>query len=144
MLSKKEKIRIFIGFLILSGVFVFLLMSSWIEKGKNIDEIVNSSYKYEKAIPQNFNNEFFLIENVNYSKFLVNDSENVLGFSLSGKPIESFKLVKSELEKNHWNFTESGSETAGSFWKPEGEITWIFLNCVEVGDETSVVFTCNK
>lgn len=143
MMSRKEKIRLVFGVIIVGLIFAFITVSSYIENHSEDSSILNYSEKYKKTLPSNFNSEIFDVHGLNFSNLLTKDDEKVVGFSLRSKADESFALIKSKLEDNNWNFAESGSQTAGSFYKDEGEVTWLFLNCIDVGDGSSVVITCN-
>ena len=143
MLSKKEKIRLVFGVIIVALIFAFIGVSSYVENHSEDSSILNYSEKYKHTLPSNFDSEIFDINGLSISNLLTKDDEKVIGFSLNCTAQESFKLIKSKLELNNWKFAESGSQTAGSFYKDEGEVTWLFLNCIDVGGGSSVVITCN-
>lgn len=123
MLSKKEKIRLVFGVIIFVLIFAIIFIYSRIENDSSQDSLFTYSEKYKKTLPANFSDEIFDINGMSFTNLLIKEDEKIICFSLSSKASESFNSIKERLENNHWKFAESGSQTAGSFYKNEGQIT---------------------
>lgn len=123
MLSKKEKIRLVFGVIIFVLIFANIFIYSRIENDSSQDSLFTYSEKYKKTLPANFSDEIFDINGMSFTNLLIKEDEKIIGFSLSSKASESFNSIKERLENNHWKFAESGSQTAGSFYNNEGQIT---------------------
>ena len=143
MIRKSEKIKLVVGFIIVISIFVFIGISSYFEKLNSSNDLLNFETKYSDMVPENFSKEVFDVSNIAVGKIRSDKSGNVVGFSLSSGVFESFNLVKNQLLNNGWNFVESGSSSSASFYKSEGQYTWLFVNCISVGGETSIVLTSN-
>ena len=101
MMSRKEKIRLVFGVIIVGLIFAFIAVSSYIENHSEDSSILNYSEKYKKTLPSNFDSEIFDVHGLNFSNLLTKDDEKVVGFSLSTKAGESFALIKGKLEDNN-------------------------------------------
>ena len=143
MLSRKENIKILLGMLIVASIFVFIAVSSYVEKTQNYDNLINSDTKFSESIPDNYSDEIVDPAQLNGSQVKIDKSGNVVGFTLKINAIQSFCLIKDKLISNGWNYVESGSASSASFYKDEGKYRWLFLNCIDVGGESSVVLTSN-
>ena len=143
MTRKSENIKLAIGFIIVISIFIFIGISSYIEKLNGFDEIINYDDKYSDSLPENYFNEVADFSKIDVTNIRVDKTGNVVGFSLHTGEIESFNLVKNQLINNGWNYVESGTLSSASFYKNEGKYTWLFVNCINVGGETSIVLTSN-
>lgn len=141
MLTRKENIKLLFGFLIVVGIFVFIGVSSYVEKMDDYDSMLNYEEKFSDSIPQNYLDEVINPASINANDVKVDKSEKIVGFSLSDDAECSFARVKNVLVDKGWKNVESGSSTSSSFYKDEGNYSWLFLNCISVGGETSVVLT---
>ena len=143
MTRKSENIKLVIGFIIVISIFIFIGISSYIEKLNSFDEFINYEDKYSDSLPENYFDEVADFSQFEVKNIRVDKSGDVVGFSLPAGAIESFNLIKNQLINNGWNYVESGSSSSASFYKDEGKYTWLFVNCINVGGETSIVLTSN-
>lgn len=143
MLYKKDYIRLFIGFLIIVFIFIFIGISTYLEKFKGSEDLLMYEDKFSNNIPEEYYNEVIDPAQFDCKNVKIDSSEKIVGFSLSSEPKECFDLLKNNLLSKGWSFVESGSSSSASFYKENGKYTWLFLNCVYVGGETSIVLTCN-
>ena len=141
MLRKSEKIKIMFGVLIVIGIFVFIGVSSHIEKLNSYNELLNYETKFSATLSNEYCNDVIDVNSLNIKNLKVERDENVIGFSLNTNSVNAFELVKSKLIDNGWNYVQSGNGSSASFYKDSGEHNWLFVNCVDVSGESSVVIT---
>ena len=141
MLRKSEKIKIFIGFLIVTGIFIFIGISSYIEKMNNFDDLVNCDTKFAASLSNNYCEDVMDVNSLNVDDLKVDKDEKVIGFSLGTNSNDAFQIVKSKLLDNGWNYVQSGNGTSASFYKDSETHNWLFVNCVDVSGVSSVVIT---
>lgn len=94
-------------------------------------------------VDSNFNEQVINTNQISADDIKQSLNHKVVGFSLYKNAEDSFLFLKEKLLDNGWNFFESQSNTCGSFYKDGGDYSWLFLNCVSQGNETSVVITTN-
>lgn len=143
MTSKVQNIRFLIGVLIVVCIFIMIFISKSIKELQNYDELINCDDKYSSVVPSNFYQELFSIADIGGTNIKTSQDKNVVGFNMPFKAQISFSIIKEKLVSNNWKFTENESNTISTFWKDEGDYTWLFLNCVDVGKSTSVIITLN-
>lgn len=141
MLRKSEKIKIFIGVLIVAGIFIFIGISSHIEKLNNLDELVNYETKFATSLSNDYCKEVIDVNSLNVENLKVEKDEKVIGFSLCTNSNDAFQIVKTKLIDNGWNYVQSGNGTSASFYKDSDTYNWIFVNCIDVSGVASVVIT---
>lgn len=100
MLRRKENIKIIFGFLIVIAIFIFIAVSSYIEKTQNFDDLINSDSKFSESIPEHYSDEIVDLTKLNGTKVKIDKSGNVVGFSLQLNAIQSFALIKDKLLSN--------------------------------------------
>lgn len=100
MLSRQENIKILLGMLIVASIFVFIAISSYIEKTQNYDDLINSDTKFSESIPESYSDEIVDPAQINGSKVKIDKSGNIVGFSLQLNSIQSFALIKDKLISN--------------------------------------------
>lgn len=143
MTGKTQNIRLLIGILIVVFIFIMIFISKSIKEFQNYDELINCDDKYSSVVPSNFYQELFSIVDIGGTDIKTSQDKNVVGFNMPFRAPISFSIIKEKLISNNWNFTENESNTISTFWKDEGHYTWLFLNCVDVGNSTSVIITLN-
>ena len=141
MYSRKENLRLIVGILIVLGVFIFLGLNSCESRYKEIDTLIHSESKYSDEVPDNFSNEVLDVPSIGGFDVKVSDNKKIVGFSMPYSSDVSFDIIKSKLQQNNWKYIENGNKNNTTFFKDEGNYTWLFLNCVDIGGTSSAVFT---
>lgn len=141
MLYKSEKIKLLIGLLIVASIFVFIGISTYFEKAEDYDSLLNFEENYSSDIPENYLEEVVDVFSFDAHLIMIDKSEKIVGFSIDSDAATSFNNLKEQLISRGWNYVDSGSSTSSSFYKNNGNYKWLFVNCVNVGGETSVVLT---
>lgn len=67
---------------------------------------------------------------------------SVIGFVEEGDADELFSSLSRELQDKGWREVDSGLGGCGSFVKGSGRFTWLFVSCVQSGDDVSAVIQC--
>lgn len=104
------------------------------------DENSTDSRGYEGRLLEGFQEE--VVSLGSRSSVRVGAEGSVVGFVEQGLATEAFSALASDLQERSWRTVDSGRSDCGSFVKEEGSFTWLFVNCVQVGEETSVVIYC--
>lgn len=68
-----------------------------------------------------------------------NEDACIVGCSVTGEAEEVFEGLKAALIERSWAETPSGVGGCSVFTKTSGAYRWLFVQCVQVGDWTSVV-----
>lgn len=97
MLRRKENIKILLGFLIVIAIFIFIAVSSYIEKTQNYDDLINLDTKFSENIPESYSDEIVDPAQLNGNQVKIDKSGNIVGFSLQLNSIQSFALIKDKL-----------------------------------------------
>ena len=74
-----------------------------------------------------------------YLAVFVNDDGSIVSFLRTEPPQQAFASIVDELRSKGWVYLESGSRMTGSFVKSSGCYRWVFVSCVSVSGQTSVV-----
>lgn len=141
MFYKSEKIKLLIGLLVVASIFIFIGISTYFEKADDCDSLLNFDEKYSSDIPENYLEEVVDVFSFDSHLIMIDNSEKIVGFSIAEDAVTAFNILKAQLISRGWNYVESGSSTSSSFYKNNGNYKWLFVNCVNVGGETSVVLT---
>lgn len=91
----------------------------------------------KRDIPSMFNEE--VVDVSGYPTVFVNDDGSIIGFSRVEPARQAFSSIADELRSKGWAFVESGSQLSGSFVKSSGRYRWVFVSCVPVSGQASVV-----
>lgn len=103
-------------------------------------DFVSREREGETSVPQAFEDEVLSL--AGYDDVHVGARERVVGFETDGQPDNVFSVLSERLANRGWTPIESGLDTGGTFVKKEGVYVWIFVSCMGMGDETSVVVQC--
>ncbi|MDO5329396.1 MAG: hypothetical protein Q4E88_04815 [Coriobacteriia bacterium] len=141
MYIRKSNIRLIIGITIVLFIFASLFIVSFVQKSKNITDLVEAEAKYSKNLDDCFKEEVVSPESVGALDVKVSDEGKIVGFNLPVKASFAFKTLKTNLESKSWKYVNSGDDTKATFYKTEGIYTWLFLNCIDISSQTSVVIT---
>ena len=143
MNKKKENIKLIVGILVVIAIFVSIWISKHLESLSDTVNLVNFESEYSHTVIDNFLDEVIDVNKINAKDIKIDNSNKVVGFTLSNDASYSFILIRNCLIDKGWEFVESGNSTSGSFYKNNGKYRWIFLNCINVGGESSIVLTSN-
>lgn len=77
------------------------------------------------------------------SDLYVSESGKVVSFISTINAEEQFNICSEKLCARGWTRVESGHATAASFVKTKGIFNWVFLECIPVGNESSVLIQTN-
>lgn len=141
MMTKTEKTRLIFGAIIVFGIFAFIFASSFFEKQKDLENMLNVDAKYSADLPNNFCAEVVDVNSINATDVKVSQDEKIVGFNMSLPAEKSFSIIKNKLNEKNWKCIDSSNYNYANFIKDEGEYTWLFINCVDVGGGCSVIFT---
>lgn len=141
MLSRMEKIRLLIGMIIVAFIFFIIGFSTYLEKSNEFDSLINYETKFSDSIPDEYSNEVINVNELKVHSLKIDKSEKVVGFSMDLEADKCFEIIKTMLASKGWTYVESGSSSSASFYKESGTYSWVFVNCIFIGGETSVVLT---
>lgn len=105
--------------------------------------LINFTEEYSDVLPQYFNEELFPSSLLEMNDINVNSNSMVIGFSMPTNAQNSYSKIKNLLTDNGWLFIDDKTYTCSSFYKNNGEINWLFVNCVDNNGGSSVVFTAD-
>lgn len=102
----------------------------------------DSAAEVQAGVPEGFEEEVVSLEG--RRDVQVGAQGTVIGYGAEGDAPSAFCQLADRLAERGWTAVESGSDSAGSFVKSGGTYTWVFVNCVQVGEGASVVMFAPK
>lgn len=100
MFRSKERIKIIIGILIVVSIFVFIAISTLVEKCNNTYSLLNYEDKISNNIPEECREEIVDVQAFGGYSIKVDKSKNIVGFLLSGDATKCFSDIKNQLLHN--------------------------------------------
>ena len=101
---------------------------------------IEGEFTGRQAIPSWFVDELSVPNGA--SDIRVSAAEDVIGWSVEETAADSFGVMREVLESKGWVESETGGEFCSVFMKTEGVCQWAMVQCVPVGNATSVVVRC--
>lgn len=88
-------------------------------------------------LPKGFEEELFPLDL--FYDVRVSGKGGVIGLLSHSSIEEASGFCESELVRRGWTKVESGHEACASFVKTQATYTWLFMSCVEINGDTSVL-----
>lgn len=143
MLNNINYKRLIKSIAILIVLFLIIFVFVRLNFIKDFIDLITSTKQTSSFFSESLSNDIFDVNNIQAKDFRFSKDNKVIGFSVAGNYKDTFLTIKVLLEQNNWKFFESQRDNCASFYKSDGQYTWLFLNCVQMGEDTSVVVTAN-
>jgi len=91
------------------------------------------------SLPNDFGKELFALDA--FFDVRVSEEGGVIGLLSHGSLEEVTTFCEAELIEHGWTKVESGYAACASFVKTQGSYTWLFMSCIEVCGDTSILIS---